>query len=165
MYKTVGLIFCAIVLLQGCSGSSVKEQNQPNVTSNPTGAAVFANILELGKTPLRHNLYDAFPAGWNNSIYQAQGVLVVKMNGCKDFTLKVSDYILSKPVHAELECTEENKTKKSTPLATPAAPTTSVTTTGGVTEKRLKELEAMLKKGIITKDEYKATRVRILNEL
>jgi hypothetical protein len=160
----------AMVLLQGCSGSSVKQKNLANVTSNPSGATVYANILELGKTPLRHNLFDAFPAGWQNSVYQAQGILIVKKEGCDDFTLKVTDHILRNPIHAELKCSETSKTKESMPVvksgvtATVAPTVTPTATQRGGTEKRLVELEALYKKGVITKDEYKTTRERILNE-
>jgi hypothetical protein len=160
MFKTTAMIVSALLLLLGCADSSVKEEIPANVTSNPSGADVFANLLELGKTPLRANLYDAFPAGWQNSIYQAQGVLVVKKDGCKDFTLKVNDLILSKPIHAELKCSEATKPEKST--ATVSSP--NVTTTSN-TEKRLEELEGLYKKGIVTKEEYQNTRARILNEL
>ena len=156
MFKTSGLIIGAIVLLQGCA-SSPPSQQKANVTSNPSGATVYANILELGKTPLKYNLYDAFPAGWQNSIYQAQGILSVKMDGCKDYTLKINDLILRNPIHAELECSEENKSEN-------AIPAVKSTPNSG-TEKRLEELQALFKKGVITEDEYKKTRERILNEL
>ena len=155
MHKTTIIIISALLLLQGCAGSSTKQSKPADVTSTPSGATVFANILELGKTPLKHNLYDAFPGGWQNSIYQAQGVLIVKKDGCKDFTLKVSDFILSKPIHAELECSEVSKPEKMTSVNMPRSDT----------EQRLKDVEALFKKGLITKDEHKTTRERILSEL
>ena len=154
MNKTKIIIISAVFFLQGCAGSSTK-QKPADVTSSPSGATVFANILELGKTPLKHNLYDAFPGGWQNSIYQAQGVLIVKKEGCKDYTLKVSDLILSKPIRAELECSEVSKPVKMTPVNVPR----------NSTEQRLKDAEALFKKGLITKEEYQKTRERILSEL
>ena len=158
MFKTSGLLIIgAIALMLGCASSSLNQQKPPNVTSSPSGATVYANLLELGKTPLKYNLYDAFQAGWDNSIYQAQGVLIVKKEGCKDFTLKVSDNILRKPIHAELECKEVSKSEKLTPVIT--------STPNSGTEKRLEEAQALYKKGVITEDEYKKTRERILNEL
>jgi len=160
MFKPTFMIISAFFLLQGCAGSSTKKDETPSVTSSPSGAAVFANILELGQTPLQANLYDAFPAGWQNSIYQAQGVLVVKKDGCKDYTLKVNDLILSKPIHAELECSKASKPEKTTAAAMPP-----MVTTPSSTEKRVEELEALQKKGVITEDEYKKTRERILSEL
>ena len=153
MNKTI--IICTLFLLQGCAGSLVESEKPASVTSTPSGATVFANILELGKTPLHANLYDAFPGGWQNSIYQAQGVLIVKKNGCKDYTLKVSDFILSKPIHAELECSETSKPEKPTAMMVPS----------NSTEQRLKKLEALHKKGVITEDEYQKNRQRILSEL
>ena len=158
MHNITITIICAILLLQGCAGSSTKHK-PADVTSSPSGATVFANILELGKTPLKHNLYDAFPGGWQNSIYQAQGVLVLKKDGCKDYTLKVSDLILSKPIHAELECSEVSAPEKPTPSVAAQIDTESGT------EKRLKKLEGLFKKGLITKDEYQRNRERILSEL
>jgi hypothetical protein len=155
MYKVILMVISSILLSQGCSGSSVKQQKPADVTSNPSGATVYADDQKLGETPLRYKLYEAFPAGWKNAMFQAQGVLKVKTDGCEDFTLRVSDNVLSKPIHAELKCSEANKTEKST---------TAVIPHSGI-EKKLEELDALKKKGIITKDEYDATRMRILNEL
>ena len=165
MFKATTIIISGFFLLQGCAGSFIKGEKPASVTSTPSGATVYANILELGKTPLHANLYDAFPAAWQNSIYQAQGVLVVKKDGCKDYTLKVSDLILSKPIHAELECNEPDQPEKSTEAASSPAATPLNATTNSGTEKRLKEAETLFKKGIITKDEYQKTRARILSEL
>lgn len=132
----------------------------PSVTSTPSGAGVYVNGVEIGKTPLHANLYDEFPAGWKNSIYQAQGVLQVKMEGCQDFILKVSDSILSKPIHAELNCSKSSQPAILKAVAVPAKPKALSNT-----EKRLGELDALYKKGVITKEEYQKTRARILSEL
>lgn len=155
MYKTTIIIISTLFLLQGCAGSLTKPQKPAAVTSTPSGAAVYVNGLEVGKTPLQKNLYDEFPAGWKNSIYQAQGVLMVKMAGCKNYALKISDLILSKPIHAKLECNEVSQSEKTTPVKLPRVNT----------EQRLKNVEALLKKGLITKEEHKTTRERILSEL
>jgi len=68
---------------------------------------------------------------------------------------QVSDYILSKAIHAELKCSEPSKTTQPTPVVTPDSET----------QKRLEELEVLFNKGIITKEEYDSTRARILNDL
>ncbi len=167
MFKATAMIIIAISLMQACSGSSVKQPSPANVTSTPSGATVYANELKLGVTPLHYEPYKAFPAGWRDAMYQAQGVLKVKMNGCEEFALKVNDYILSKPIHAELKCSEPSTPERST--ATALEKTKSVVTPVvlplSATEKRLEELEALYEKGIITKQEYNTTRERILNEL
>ena len=166
MIKTAVLILSASILLPGCAGYSEKHEKPANVTSNPSGAEVYADGKKLGVTPLHYKLYKAFPASWKDAMYQAHGVLTVKRDGCNDFTLDVNDYILSKPIHAELECTEADKSAstitktqdKDQSIAAPAAKTV------GATEQRLKELEDLYSKGVITKDEYTATRERILSE-
>ena len=61
-----GLVISAVIMLQGCSGSALKEEGPASVTSNPSGAEVYANGEKLGVTPLHYKLYKAFPAGWEN---------------------------------------------------------------------------------------------------
>ncbi len=173
MFKTTGVMICAVLLLQGCSGTSVKQQKHANVTSMPSGATVYANGQKLGVTPLQHDLYDAFPAGWKNWEYQAAGVLEVKMDGCEDYTLKVSDYILSKPIHAKLECSDAIAAEKRAPAMPvqsmpahqmPAAPAADKSTTIAI-EKRLHKLKQLRDKGVISEQEYQQNRKRILSEL
>lgn len=166
MIKTAGMILSASILLYGCAGSSANHQKPANVTSNPSGAEVYADGKKLGVTPLRYKLYKAFPASWKDAMYQAHGVLTVELDGCNDFILEVNDYVLSNPIHAELECNEPGKSVSSATdtqdmnksMVTPAVKPV------GATEQRLKELEDLYSKGVITKDEYSATRERILSE-
>ena len=147
-------------------GFLCKTAKPANVTSNPSGAEVYADGKKLGVTPLRYKLYKAFPASWKDAMYQAHGVLTVKLYGCNDFTLEVNDYILSNPIHAELECNETVKSLSTTTdtqdkdksIVAPAVKPV------GDTEQRLKELEDLYSKGVITKDEYTGTRERILSE-
>jgi len=158
MIKTAGIILSVSILLPGCAGSSANHQKPANVTSNPSGAEVYADGKQLGVTPLHYKLYKAFPASWKNAMYQAHGVLTVKLDGCKDFIQEVNDYVLSNPIHAELECNEPGKSVSSKSMPAPA-----VKPVGG-TEQRLNELEGLYSKGVITEDEYNATRERILSE-
>ncbi len=151
MFKLVTLLSSAI-LLQSCATSSANKPDQAAVTSIPSGAIVYANELKLGVTPLQYKLYEAFPAGWTNTSYQAQGVLTLKKEGCEDFTLRVNDYLISKPIHADLKCNKNyNKTKQKASLSE--------------TKKRLEKVETLYKNKLISKEEHKATRERILNEL
>jgi hypothetical protein len=166
MIKTAGMILSVSILLYGCAGSSTKHQKPPNVTSNPSGAEVYADGKKLGVTPLHYKLFKAFPASWKDAMYQAHGVLTVKLDGCNDFILEVNDYVLSNPIHAELECNEVDKSVSSTTdtqdkdkaVVAPAVKPVSET------EQRLKELEDLYSQGVITKDEYNTTRKRILSE-
>jgi len=156
MYKAAVFLMIAGMLLQACVESTVRQPKLADVTSSPSGATVYANGKKLGTTPLNYDLYEVFPAGWANSSYQAQGELQVKMSGCDTFTLSVSDYILSKPVHAEMKCNEIEQQA--------ILPVKNKALSGGI-EKRLKELSVLHEKGVITKNEYETTRLRILSEL
>ena len=160
------LVISAVIMLQGCSGSAVKQEG-PAVTSNPSGAEVYANGEKLGVTPLHYKLYKAFPAGWKNWMYQAQGVLMVKMSGCEDFTLQVNDYVLSHPIHADLVCSDEMTPEvKSTASEEVKSPVSEpVASPQSEIENRLNELEDLYEKGVITRQEYNETRERILNEI
>lgn len=164
MSKKIILLGCMIVFLQACS-SSVKK-SEPNVTSSPSGAIVSANGLKIGVTPLSTNLYKAFPTGWTDWKLSAQGVLTIKKTGCEDFTLKVDDAVLGKPIHARLKCSGKPVVIKTVPVQKPVTPVKHMPMKKmSKIERRLKELSHLFKSGVITKEEYKKTRVRILNEL
>jgi len=149
MFKTI-ITISSILLLQACSEVPVKKM--ADVTSAPSGAVVYANNSKLGVTPLYYKLYDAFPAGWKNSAYQAEGVLVVKKDGCLDFSLDVNDSVISEPIHATLEC-DLKKSEKTSEVDLSEI------------ERRLKKVEYLYNKKLTTEDEYNSTRERILNEL
>jgi len=157
------VIIVSIFLLQACSGSAVKQQ--ASVTSNPTGANVYANGVKVGKTPLYKNLYKVFPASWSSWTYQAAGVLSVKKPGCEDFNLKVSDAILVKPIHAKLKCDKQIVAPAAVPAHKSAVMMKTKNKKMSKIEKRLDELKGLYQKGVITQEEYQATRKRILNEL
>jgi len=167
MFKRVGKLICALLLLQGCTGAAVKQQ-AASVTSMPSGATVYANGAKLGITPLHHNLYKAFPASWNDWVLQATGALIVKMEGCEDYILNVDDNILSKPIHAKLTCSQAAQIKKETPVRKESSGVETkpiVAPVKGGIEGRLLKLESLYKKGVISKEEYETSRSRILNEL
>ncbi len=167
MFKANGLIVVVIIALHGCSGSALKEEGAGDVTSEPSGATVYANGKKLGITPLHYNLYKAFPAGWKNMMFQAQGVLMVKMDGCEDFTLEVNDYVISRPIHVELKCDETGKPglSETTGQQVDNQTPTPVAIPQDEIEKRLQQLDSLYQKRLITDEEYEATRARILNEL
>jgi hypothetical protein len=167
MLNPKGMVISAVIMLQGCSGAAVKEGEPADVTSNPSGAEVYANGEKLGVTPLHYKLHKAFPAGWKNMMYQAQGVLMVKMDGCEDFTLQVNDYVLSNPVHADMVCgdeiTPEVETTVSQEVKDPVSET--IASPQNEIENRLNELEDLYQRGVITREEYSETRERILSEI
>jgi hypothetical protein len=118
----------------------------------------------------------AFPPKWQSQAYQFSGTLALKKPGCKDYFQAVSDSFLSKDIHINLECSgevtatpaaESDRTaEKAAPkyeAPIPADPSHGKATTA--IEQRLLELQRLYKKGLITEQEYQATKKRILNEL
>ena len=153
-----------LVFLQACGSNSVKE-SRPNVTSSPPGASIYANGLKLGVTPLKVDLFKVFPTSWSGWQLSATGVLAFRKAGCEEYTIKVNDAIISKPVHAKLKCDKHYVAPAAVPVHKPAVMMKAKKKKMTKIEKRLSELERLYKKGVITQDEYKATRKRILNEL
>ena len=165
MLKILGLAL-VVLAIQACS-SGVKS-TEPNVTSTPSGAVVYSGQQKLGITPLRVDLPEAFPARWGNGFtFQASGLLIMKRAGCEDYTLRVSDAIISKPIHAKLKCDKNYVAPAQSPMHMPAASPARKMNKKNMSkiEKRLSELKGLFKKGVITQDEYNATRKRILKEL
>jgi len=141
---------------------------QPDIAvdSDPSQATVIADGVELGVTPLTFNPSDIFRAGITGGgdgllAYRYTGKLIVKKAGCKDSVTEVDDNILSKDIHVKLECDPDYRP--------PAAPVVSVPETQQVmpasAEERLQRIEALHKKGLISNDEYRQLRQRVLDTL
>lgn len=129
-----------------------------NVTSDPQGATVLASGKELGRTPLFLPA-GTFPTKMVNLIYRPVGTLTLKRPGCRTHDIEVNEKVLSKDIHVALECGPAYAVEEPPrPAAPPAA-------TGGSTARRLRELNKLRDEGLITEEEYRSVRKRILDEL
>lgn len=169
------LLLLLPVLIGACAGLGSSSYTV-RISSTPSEATVIANGTEIGKTPMVITPDQAFPPKWQGMAYQSAGTLALKKTGCKDYFKAVNDSFLSKDIHITLECSGEGDTrtsadpgvtegKDSKPKEMKAPPASSGSMKGGYIEQRLTELQRMYKKGLITEDEYQATKKRILNEL
>ncbi len=150
--------------LSGCGGLSKGEGEYGiRVTSEPSGAVVYASGKKLGTTPLFLRS-DTFPTKRVGVVYRSVGTLSLKRAGCKTYHKEVDDKVLSKDMHVVLECGPDYR---ETPSPEPAPATTSEkpTETGDTIERRLRKLNALYKKGLITDQEYRLIRKRILDDL
>ena len=158
-----GLLVAAV--LPACSVMPM-QGHKTRITSTPSGADVYSGQLKLGQTPLEIDPNEAFPPAWQNKTYQAAGVLIVRKPGCQEYNHKVSDAFLAKDIHVKLKC-DPNYQPARAP-ASPAAPATAprpAPAPRADIATRLQKLKSLYEKGLITQDEYKATRRRILDEL
>lgn len=163
----------SIILLQACGigshrsgqADSGKKGRVIAVTSNPTGATVWANGSKLGETPLEVNLAKSFSREWVRGEeygvdYRINGKLTIQKSGCSDYTVPVSETAPSEDISITLVCTEK---EQATSLVEPVKSTTSEVPDN--MEQRLKKLEKLYQDGAITTDEYHQHRDRILGEL
>lgn len=164
----ITLLAISIGLLQACgirpqqSSASDGKDRVIMVTSNPAGAIIRANGVKLGETPLKVDLSKAFSPEWvsgeNYGVdLKIKGQLIFEKNGCNEYVVPVSDTEPTDDINITLTCTEEvHKTSKKE---------ADKTSENKSTDQRLKKLEKLYKDGVISEDEYKQHRNRILDEL
>lgn len=160
--KWLGLLAAASVL-SGCAGtggSSETPSGRIMITSEPAGAIAYADDAELGATPLVITPGNHFRSGFVGFSYRYVGKLSIKKPGCETWSTEVNDAILSKDIHTKLKCDPNYQ-----PAAAPSPGTPAGTATGDQTIERLERIETLHKKGLISDEEYKQLRVRIIEKL
>ncbi len=149
-------VFFSLLLLAGCSsgGSAFPPAgNAPfKVESDPAGAAVYVMGENMGVTPMQISHTDVFPNIYPRQKESLYGKIILRKAGCKDYTRTVSGDITGFGLHAKLDC--------GSPTPSTAAQPASETV-----EQRLDKVKELLNKGLISEDEAKKARARILNEL
>lgn len=145
------------VTAAGCS-NPIKNSRSITIASTPSGAHVLASGVEIGVTPLTIVPDEVFTPRFVGFSYRAAGTLNMKKNGCETFTEQVNDAVLSKDINVNLICNPRARTlpaKTSTPQPVHS---TSI-------EQRLRRLRQLHDQGLISDDEYRAIRRRILSAL
>jgi len=160
----------SFTLLSACAANpfgsdqpdSDKQARIITVTSTPAGASVRANGTKLGETPLTVNIDESFPARWvageqYGVVYRVSGELTLEKSGCDEYSIPVSPTAPAGDIDVTLVCREEAATPNATDTAQPAIPED--------VEQRLKKLDKLYHDGVISAEEYKQHRARILGEL
>lgn len=159
-------------------GSSNK---QIRVTTNPPGATVYANDKALGVTPLTITPGQEWSTGFVTGkdvgmVYQYTGTITIKKPGCETYTAEVSDPMLFNDIAIDLDCDpgyrpaarasggETSAAPAYLPESAPAYPA-EWETPEEIVARRLRRLEGLRSRGLITDEEYRAIRQRILGEL
>lgn len=166
--KWLGLLAVATAL-SGCAGTgggSESLDGRIKIISEPAGALAYADGAELGTTPLQIAPGNHFRSGFVGFSYRYIGKLTLKKAGCESWSTEVNDAILSKDIHARLKCDPNYQPpSRSTPAAGNAAESISDSPSRDQTIERLERIEALHKKGLISDEEYKQLRVRIIEKL
>jgi len=148
-------ILTCFVFLPGCAWTK-SNPDMISVESDPPGATVYAMEKSLGVTPLEVRQRDVFPPTYRPDQEPLYGLIVIRHAGCRDYTRHADVDAYRSGIKAKLECGEHK------PADTLRAPQKDETPS---IEKRLLLLKELQDKGLITEDEAKASRKRILEGL
>jgi len=157
MNKTAPLsvLFAALASLQGCAPFKANP-DMISVESDPAGADVYVMGKNVGVTPLEIRQRDVFPPTYGPDQKPLYGIIVLRKTGCKDYTQPADMDAYRYGIKAKLECGERKPAE---------AARTNQNEESTSVEKRLQQLKGLQDKGLITDDEAKATRKRILEGL
>jgi hypothetical protein len=158
------LAFFSLALAAGCSsmggagGLFPAAGDSPiKIESNPTGAEVYVMGEKIGVTPVQIGHKDVFPNIYPHEKESLYGRVILKKEGCADYTRTISAEISNSGLQAKLNCKDTNPVSPKPSGATPAVSET--------VEQRLSKVKDLQNKGLITEEEAKQARERILNEL
>jgi hypothetical protein len=160
--KLAALSFMAF-LATGCSSTGgmnnlfpAAGDNPIKIESDPSGAEVYVMGEKVGVTPLKISHQDVFPNLYPKEKLSLYGRVTLKKVGCSDFTRTVSAEISNAGLRAQLDCVNMNPTSR-TFMETPHSNETL--------EQRLDKIKELLNKGLISEEEAKKARERVLNDL
>lgn len=148
-------ILTCVSLLPACAWIK-SNPDRISISSDPPRATVYAMGKNLGVTPLDIRQRDVFPPTYGPDQEPLYGLIVIRHAGCRDYIQHADIDAYRKGIMAKLECGDPKPTE--TLRAPPKDETPSI-------EKRLQLLKELLDKGLITEDEAKASRRRILEGL
>ena len=137
----------ALTLASGCAALGA-QPSRVGITSDPPGAEVYVMGGSVGLTPLTLDENTIFPLTYPSEKQALYGAVELRKPGCSNAVQRVGTRALDKGVHVKLDCAE-------VPVATEKL---SI-------ESRLKQLRELRDKGLITEQEAREIRQRILGEL
>lgn len=159
----------AALLVGGCAGGPFGgPKSSIVVDSQPQGANVYADERALGRTPLTIVLDEVFPKRWTSrtekdeegfAFYRRLGTLSFRKAGCQPYSLRVDSDVLRDDIAVTLSCDPNYQ------------PPAGGEQEGGddaaatAIEERLRRLDELRRKGLLSEEEYRVQRQRILNEL
>jgi hypothetical protein len=163
----------AVVLAAGCAPIGAKP-GRVDVTSYPAGADVYAMGSKVGVTPLTLDQDVIFPLTYPGEKQALYGVVELRKAGCADARRSVSTRALARGIHVKLDCGAASPATPASSQAQPAPPAAPVNAQVPPTpvakekpgiELRLRQVQDLRDKGLITEQEAEEIRRRILDEL
>ena len=108
---------------------------------------------KVGVTPLKISHQDVFPNIYPREKLSLYGRVTLKKAGCSDFTRTVNSEISNGGLRAQLDCVSMSPASSRAFMEAPNL------------EQRLDKIKELLNKGLISEEEAKKARERVLNDL
>lgn len=163
-----------VALASGCAPMGTKP-GRVEVSSDPAGADVYVMGSRVGATPLTVDQDAIFPLTYPGAKQALYGVVELRKAGCLPASKNVSTRAVSRGLHVKLDCGEAARAEtpassqaqpaQPAPSANEQAPATPVVEQTPVIEQRLRQVQELRDKGLITEQEAQEARQRILGEL
>lgn len=128
--------------------------------TRPQGATVIANGEIIGVTPLEINPDELFPAKFKGYQWEREGTLQFERVGCKSQSWPVTNESVKRSVRVDLDCEPGAAAMAPRPATIEPIP---VPKTGASTLERLQELNQMQQRGLISEEEFRLMRQRVLD--
>jgi hypothetical protein len=171
-YLVGWVLLAGSALLTGCGGAvGVKLRDTVLIETVPPGAQVKVSGRDIGVTPISVDLDQAFPRHWTTRVktddegfafYRRLEMLDLKKEGCETYTQQIVEPELARDIKITLKCDPNYQPGV---VAAPAAVSTPAPVPAVGIEQRLRTVEDLKAKGLITEDEYRTQRQRILDGL
>lgn len=162
----------AAVLLAGAAGGCSSLGDRPGqlaVASDPAGAEVHVMGARIGVTPLVVDHRRLFPATFAPPEQARYGAVELHKAGCRSVMRKVSAGDLARGLDVKLDCGAGGgpAAAAAPPAPPPATPAPRAAPANGsaAIEARLRRVQELRERGVISEAEAQVQRRRILDEL
>lgn len=166
--SVVPTLLAAVFLTACAAGTHTAPKNIITVDSEPQGVKVHAGENELGRTPVTIVLDDVFPKHWTSrtekdeegfAFYRRLGTLSFSRGGCEPYTMLVDSNTLRDDIKVKLTCDPNYQPPAGGEVEAGGDEATATI------EQRLRRLDDLRHRGLLTEQEYRAQRQRILSNL
>jgi PEGA domain len=167
-HSVKALVLSILLLTAGCSSTDgihndlgqflePTSDHPISIDSDPSGATVYVMDERIGVTPLEISRKGIFPNTYPKEKESLYGMVTLKKAGCSDYTSTVTPEIAADGLNAHLDCGDLGHASSKLIKEVPR--------TSETIEQRLEQIKELLNKGLITEDEARKARERVLNDL
>lgn len=164
MSRRLAIPLVSLLFAGGCSSNLTQGTPETIAVQSTPAATVVVMGQALGTTPMAVPVKAVFPSSYPPEQEALYGRIILKKEGCADYMTTVSGKVLSRGIKAELECGAP-KTPAAAPAQATEPPTSIPAAPVHSPSQRLRQLDDVYKQGLISDEEYRQLRQRILDTL